>query len=62
MHQLDQIAAMVTGLEGKLPAMLLDSFGGAQEPNDGILSLGPLVRCALGNFAAGVDTQCLVLT
>jgi len=40
MHQFGQVSGIATGLDGDLPAVLLDSLGGAQETDDGVFLLG----------------------
>ena len=40
----------MTGLDGQLPAVLLDSLGGAQEADDGVFPLGALIRRTSGGF------------
>jgi hypothetical protein len=44
----------MTGLDGQLPAVLLDSLGGAQEADDGVFPLGALIRRTSGGFTSGV--------
>lgn len=57
MHQLDQVPSIVTGLDGQLPAVLLDSLSGAQEADDGIFTLGAQIRRAPVGLTASVHTH-----
>jgi len=61
MHQFDQVSGIATGLDGELPAVLLDSLGGAQETDDGVFPLGALIRCPSGGFTAGLHAHRQVL-
>jgi hypothetical protein len=47
----------MTGLDGQLPAVLLDSLGGAQEADDGVFPLGALIRRTSGGFTSGVHAH-----
>src|SRR6266852_6371966 len=57
MHQLEQRRHVLVGFGCELPAVLLDSFGGAEEADDGPFTFGSLVRGSLCGLAAGVRAQ-----
>ncbi len=52
MHQLEQRRHVLVGFGCELPAVLLDSFGGAEEADDGPFTFGSLVRGSLCGLAA----------
>lgn len=62
MHQLVQVPGIVARFYRELPAVLLDSFGGSQEADNGLFPLCSPVQGAFGRLTAGIDAQGLVLT
>jgi hypothetical protein len=62
MHQLDHGGIAAFRLPGPLVAMLLDPLGGAEETDDGVLTLGTLGGSALRGLTPGIHAQRQVLT
>jgi len=53
MHELNKGRGAGTGFGDELATVLLDTFGGAEETDDGILALGTLVCGVPGSLSGG---------